>query len=731
MNFTKKVLLTAVTSLALAVGFTGCEEAQTNDPLKPSGVELTNSVLSLNSTTLSGTITTKYTLSGGATLTNIVPSVSGCTIQSYSIGSNNTITYTDTNDVSSNVTMSFTTPCTATSMVITASEVNDQNITWPFSASASIQAPLPDAETSPIASITPDNTAYNITLNSQQVEIFLQVRGENFVPISEGNISVGYPGLNAGIMNPVQTVGVLNGVAKFVYTAPSDISALDGTTYTFTFTDTLNPLTTTSVDFTFNPDPTQIIQTEYFITSSIDDENVTMELNTTRTLTFFLKDKQDEPVKDQNISSMTIRLLNSAISDLIDSSGVVHDTIVTTDINNVTITLQSTNRSGLVPLEITFTFMDVNNVQKTITKIFSVVVLSGPPTAFTMSYAGTGQDETNAKFIEHIVVSAVDEYGNKVNRGSSISTGVISGYARDETNALGSGNEIGNQYAVSLTPIVNFAPVGTATIANSGSGAQLTSANIANTTIDFANDKLTTFRSDLYDYPFHASGKWDMLSVSGSTIDLEDDYNTSMPSESNMGYVIGHNFRQEVCSTTGRKALAYAASDTYKLDDNGNAVIDVYYDYYLVAKSIAIYVNVITHVNGIGVNDDTRGGETMVHALRGHGLEFVGASAVTFSDGVSTSPVTFSGIMIKDTPLFLRNSYFSYIIKTSGDIVVDSGSVVQSYDYIVGGNGFYGIYNCDNDGATFVSMTVTDSNPGNDQGGSVTFELINVIHGEF
>ncbi|WP_345975201.1 hypothetical protein [Sulfurimonas sp. HSL3-7] len=733
MKFGLKQTASFLMLTALMGMLSGCGDAQSNDPLKTSGVVLSNSSLSFDSTSLSvsGTVTTKYTLEGNAEVTNIVPKVDGCTIQSYTIGTNNTISYTDNSDVQSGVTIGFTEPCTSTSLTLTADEINDQNITWPFKATTSIQASLPVADVSPIAAITVDIASHNITLNSEQREIVLQVRNSNFVPISEGTIGVRYPSaLNAGIMNPIEEVAVVNGEAKFVYTAPSDISNLNGTSYDFVFFDTLNPLTSTSVTFTFNPDPTQVIQTEYLITSSIDDENVTMDLNKTRVLSFFLKDKDGNVVSDDAISAMSITLLNSQIADLIDSDGTVQDTTIAKTTNNVTVSLLSFNKSGLLPIEVSFSFTDVNGVAQTVSKLFSVVILSGPPTAFSMSYAGTGQDADNAKFIEHIVISAVDEYGNKVNRGSTISAGVITGYARDETYELNSSSVVGNQYAVSLTPIIDHAPVGIATIENAGSGAQLTAANIANTTIDLANDKLTTFRSDLYDYPFHASGKWDMSSVAGSTIDLLDEYATTMPTEANMGYVIGHNYRQEVCSQTGAKATAYVSSGdgTYKLDANGNAVIDVYYDYYLVAKTVAIYANVVTHVNGGSVGD-VRGGETMVHTLRGHGLEYT--DTFNIPEGAVAMPINFSGISVVDTPVFLRNSRFVYTLKFTGDAAESATPRVVSYQLGLGANGGYRMYNCDYDGSTFVTVYVDDPVPGNDKGGTVTMEVKNVIWGEF
>jgi len=716
--------IAAVTFLAILMGITtGCGSDQSNDPLKPSGVRVTGSSLSYDTTglTISGTITTKYTLDGTAKLERIAPTISGCSIQSYNIGSNNSIQYSDNNERQDGVSIIFSAPCSIETVTITATEVTDENISWPISATASVQVPAGGGSgvISPITSITADLTTHNITLNSEQREVVLQVRDSNFVPISSGTVSVRYPAvLNAGIMNPIQEVNVVDGVAKFVYTAPSDISTLDGTIYTFGFFDTLNPLVNANVNFTFTPDPTQVIQTEYKITSSVDDANVTMDLNRTTVLSFFLKDKEGKTIADADISSMTVKLLNTNLADLIDSDGSIHDTNITKYVNNVTISLKTFNKSGLLPVEVTFNFTDVNGDSQTLSRIISVVILSGPPTAFSMSYAGTGQDENTAKFIEHIVISAVDEYGNKVNRGSTISAGVITGYARDTASV------VGNQYAVSLTPIIDFAPVGSATISNASGSAQMISPTLTTTTIDLNNDKLATFRSDLYDYPFHASGKWDMVSHAGDTVDLLDEY--SLADEINMGYVIGHNFRQETCSQTGAKATAYVSSGdgTYKLDSFGNAVIDVYYDYYLVAKTVAIYSNLVTFVNG-GIGD-VRGGETMVHTLRGHGLEFVGNPTFAVPKNSGTVTVGFTGIHVVDTPIFLRNSRFSYRLKFT-KVTPDFATLVESFDLPVGANGFSRMYNCDYGGATFMEIDVASSA----EDGSVTFELINVINSEF
>ena len=221
-----------------------------------------------------------------------------------------------------------------------------------------------------------------------------------------------------------------------------------------------------------------------------------------------------------------------------------------------------------------------------------------------------------------------------------------------------------------------------------------------------------------------------MLSVAADTVSLNDDY--VLAPEDKMGYVIGHNNRQEICDDTGSEAVAYLSSHDglYKLDLNGNAIIDVYYDYYLVAKTVAIYANFVGQVNEIG--DSVRVGETMIHALRGHGLEY--SDSFNMPDGASAMQITFGPVHVIDTPVFLRNSYFSYTLNGTEDASIDSYTTSMDLPYsdpALGGNGGTGIYSCERGGSTFVEVVVSDAVPGNSKGGTVTVTVKNVIHGEF
>jgi len=243
-----------------------------------------------------------------------------------------------------------------------------------------------------------------------------------------------------------------------------------------------------------------------------------------------------------------------------------------TNQNNLTVTLKSFTKSGVVPIKVETSFIDVNGKVRTLEKVYNKIILSGPPTAISISYAGTDIDEANAKFIEKMVITITDKYFNLVNTQPVLSASIIAGYTNDTV-----GNRL--YHTSSDTSTATIDPT-TDTITISG-GVDISNVNPY-------TDIIATFGKG---YTFQASGNWNIDSVNGSnTINLGDDFNVSS-SVSNLGYAIGHNYRQDTCRDSAEWiGTVSVVNENKKFDINGMARVNIYYDYYLTGKDVVFAV---------------------------------------------------------------------------------------------------------------------------------------------
>jgi len=554
----------------------------------------------------------------------------------------------------------------------------------------------------------------NATLNSETFSIDVKVFNEDNTPYDGGSIKVVYPtevkqGFDVGLMSSFEEK-LSNGVASFVYTAPKNLSDLNTTSLTFKFYHT----SSTSVNsdpktykVNIDPAPNQIIDTSYAISMAISDAKVSMGLKSTKTLTFALKDEGGTLLNDSNITEMNVTVLNTALATLSDLNHTSEANITTRKKNSVGLKLTSKTISGIVPLRVDIKFKDLNNENKTLTDIYNIVILSGPPTAMSITYASTTQDSEYAKFEEHLIVSVVDKYFNPVNTNPAISIGTIVGYSHD-ANESG----IGNNYVyfkpdsdnnATLDPTVGSNPVLTAQKQNTFKD------------LDENNDVLAIFAKG---YNYAAGGKWDFNPDTNKSIILTDTYDGNKTKKVfNLGYAAGNNKREDVCNpgTAYIGNIAVEGSSEPVLDDLGRAKLKLSYDYFLTGKDVVVYVNLLGYQADL--NKTTKVGTAKKITLRGNGLE--GQTSISYARGSEGNVTIYA--TVTNTGEFLHNAHF-----TTKHSVTGAATLTLVYDESNNSN----IYDCTYGGIAkqIYHYSAPDTN---DSGGTITLTVDTPVISEF
>ncbi len=487
--------------------------------------------------------------------------------------------------------------------------------------------------------------------NSQTHNISVSVFDSHNVPVNKGKVKIIYPssvlkGEDVGSFSPIEAE-LVDAKANFTYTGPLDLASLvnsghSGNTFEFYYEDDIYHRSSLSVNY--NPTPGDIIPTSYKILFQPEDGDFEISLEQKKPFSISIVDKNNNLVADADIHELNISVENVAISSLQDNSANISNTLRYTSKNNITATFISNTKSGLAPLHVSCSFKDINSNDVIIDDTFNIIIQSGPPTAISFSYIGTIQDKDRAKFIEQFAISVTDKYFNPISTNPNISVGAILGYALKDKNNLESRifeDELilGKLYddIFDLNQDIN----------------------LSTTDIDISNDLLATFGNG---YVFPASGGWSFDDFNSTSLNLTTgQYNAQ--ETPNLAYAVGHNFRQDPC-ITGRKWLGQTRlkDDIITLDEQGTAVIELSYDYYLTGKDIVLYANIIGQDNEL--NRELKIGEAQKRTLRGQGISFYNN---TFSTKSSTIETTSFCLWINSTAEPYRNANFGYDDLTIGD----------------------------------------------------------------
>ena len=501
---------------------------------------------------------------------------------------------------------------------------------------------------------------YIATLNSEAISISMNVFKDR-QPMNTGEVRVRFPedvlsGRDVGYFDST-AVNVANGQATFSYFAPKSLDA-NTSDLLFTFYHEENYEDTTAV-FTvkIEPEVGQTILTDYELKSNLKDENITMNLESSKMLSFYVQEKGGTPLGDSNVTSITVTLLNPALGDLSDtnaSTGTLK-TITTEFKNNLSLRLDTFTKSGILPIKVETEFKGVNNEDMNTTEVYNVVIFSGPPTAISISYASTEVDNEFAKFKENLVVTVTDKYFNYVNSTPGISVSMIAGYTLD-----GAGDRL---YQEPNLDGVHTDKKGTM---NTGSPTTFDANNSAEDTfgnVDIGNEFLATFGQG---YSYAASGSWNIATAEATQLILDEQFDSN-ETLNNLGYAVGNNFRQDTCRA-GEEWVGTVSLDSEngKLNANGLAQVAVNYDYYLAGKDVVVAVNIV----GYTASTDTTSkiGEAKKITLRSTGFS---SDLVTLSKG-------FSGVV--RLPIYLsdaksewyRNANFAFDIFTDDAVTINS-----------------------------------------------------------
>jgi len=530
--------------------------------------------------------------------------------------------------------------------------------------------------TSGITLVLPVKTPREVTTNSQAFDIVVTVLDKDNRLYSTGTVALVYPsdvraGRDIGSFTP-STASITNGEATFSYTAPSNLDA-NTSDIKFGFYHDSNPSEILIYTVTINPDANQTVMKNYILTSD-QSTDVTMALESSKNITFSVSDDASVQVNHSNMTSLMVTSLNPNIGTLADISGNTGNSLTVTSKNNVLISVNSTKISGLIPLEVVANFSDVNGDAQTLTKTFNILVLSGPPSAMSLSYVSTSQVLGSAKFIDKWVLTVTDKYSNRVDSNPAVSMGMLAGYTKaSPLTATNSANYL-------------YFPNGGTLATNSS----FTAPSDVFGNVDTTNDILVTFGAG---HTYNASGKWDISDKISNILYLADTYDGN--DTSGLGFAVGHNYRQDTCNPGVEwVANVYSENNNPIIDETGSMAISIEYDYYLAGKSPVLWVNLVGQ--NYGTNQTVKIGEARKVTLRSLGL-----SADSESYGAGFTGIKRILIRVKETTEYYYNSNFgSFNVEGPADL---------SWE-IVGTSMDNGITSCtDEMGVAYVDVNITSA----------------------
>ena len=540
--------------------------------------------------------------------------------------------------------------------------------------------------------VLPINSS-TLVVGSEVVNIDVNVFDNANNPLLTGEVKVIYPdsvqsGVDVGSFENNQ-VELNNGTASFVYTAPSKLNE-NASDIVFGFYHSENLDDIKNYTFRINPITDQIILNEYELTSSVSDDNYIMNLEDTKQITFYIKNKDGILVSDDKTTSIEIMLLNLSLGDLQGLNGTIGDSLTILNTNSASVNILSNTISGTIPINVKATFVDENGDTQILSKVYNVVILSGPASAISLSYSSTAQDAEYAKFIENWILTVTDRYNNRVNTNPTVSMGMIAGYAKDATLP---GK---NPY-----DFIFYEPDSGGVLMNSYPNDLFFTSSDIFTNVNQENEILVLFGDG---YTYDASGKWDFYKASNNTLNLVDEFDGA--TTSNLGFAVGNNFRQD----TNDQGVEWVANvyprdiNTSTIDDTGKMIVQVEYDYYLTGKDVVLWVNLTGKIHNL--DSTARIGEAKKITLRAQGIEPIETCIIP----KNTTTICRIHLKISNTTENYRNARMGYKVEVSNDSIIIN-SITDSNNDII------------NNRITYVDINVTSDI---DEGGTVALNFTRV-----
>ncbi len=379
------------------------------------------------------------------------------------------------------------------------------------------------------------------------------------------------------------TLGLDGKVNEVTFDSPIlEISPEENQTVT-TPTTPVTPIDTNTSDENNDTNESSIDTINYAIKFSLEDEEVMkFNLEDKKSFKVALIDKDTgNYIADSQIDKITVISKQPKLLKLFDADAntIASEELVYENKNYNTIYVQTYTYSGLADIDILIEYRNTKGNAETIQKTYSTMVLSGPPTAFSINSAGILYNFETKWFENKFLISAVDRYNNIVNISPTIYVSAMTGFTRDS-----SGKEV--LYG-------NFGNVeGKLNVDNESKAATFEANSTVFDNIDVNRDYLYVF-GQVDDY--EALGKWDIDSYESShtdtTLALSEAFNGE--NHDRLGFALGHNYLIDPGSSesTEWQVKIDSTDGKYQLDLEGKAFVTLKYPTYLIGKRTGLAIN--------------------------------------------------------------------------------------------------------------------------------------------
>lgn len=325
---------------------------------------------------------------------------------------------------------------------------------------------------------------------------------------------------------------------------------------------------------------TRVDTINYEILFSLETETIKLNLEQKKSFQVGLYNKDTtQAISKQKIVKISILSGQSNLIKLFDGEdqSVPSSELIYEKKNIIDVYAQTNTHSGLGDITVSIDYLNNEGEQKNISQTYAVTILSGPPTSFSINDAGTLYNFETKWFENKFLISASDKYNNLVNISPTIYISAMTDFTRDSK-----GSEI--LYG-------KFGKYKGTLIANEDSQtAQFKVDTALFTNIDKSRDYLLVF-GDVKTY--EALGKWDIdqYNENNKVLNLVESYGGQ--THEGLGFAIGHNYMNELCSSDFREwELKIDSSDgNYKLDEEGKAYVTLKFPAYLYGKRVALSAN--------------------------------------------------------------------------------------------------------------------------------------------
>jgi hypothetical protein len=500
------------------------------------------------------------------------------------------------------------------------------------------------------------------------------------------------------------------GDTTFTYTAPN--SMLDSSfTIKFCLEEDSTVCDTANINLTTSaivPPADVVDDINYFITYVPNGGVYNLSLNSRNNAVVTLIDKDtNKAIPNSRIKSITVTSRDASVLKLTSEGGgtPVSNILFGAEKNAVKVLMTADSiNSGLASVEVVIEYTNKNGQLQTRGQLFSIAVLSGEPTAFSINSDGVEYNFETKQFEHKFIIQATDASSNPISSSGIINVSAMASFAKDAN-----GREIlYGRFSDQRLPLSGKI---TANLTPEGDSARL---DLIGGLSPFNTTNIKEHRAFVAIFggvdTYEANGKWNIQkgSMSGTTLKLSNAY--AGEAYTDLGMAIGYNFRDKFCTSSYEEAVVVIDSTdgTYRLDENGQAVVTLKHDAYMIGKRVMILVNMT------GLNPQTgevlRSGE--VHEITlSHNLPLKGDSFPIAKNAINQR-ITLFGTIDTGTPdeYSVINSTFSCAVKIDNGIT-GIGLVSQNNPD-----------SCQYDGAAFITYEVNASG----DGGTVTFERCQV-----